>query len=440
MNIRNVSDVEDFISDSSQYKGEIFVNINNASFNDIKNFLDAHNLIAFIPSENTIYAQNHKYKGLTDAQLASLSTFASNIEELQHKVNVVNPTYPTDYDNQSLIGSLTYGSGDDMIVSSNVTQFVISVLNRIESGDSAIAEELENINNKLAGINGTVKNYVDTNIAEVVSAIQDLNLILAQGTYATRVIADNEDNFIKVDLVQTLKVIDGVTSIVPPFTYKVSSKDTIASKTDIQQLSSTLQNKISEEVAKVLGEGNINEAYDTIKEISDWITNHPNSTQVLEDIDGLKQKVNNLLGNVTEEVINEETQELVTVIKHFTEGPLSGTNWAVSIEEVNRILASVSFAQDVQDHAEANKINELEFALQNVVSLTGDNTDTQVPFGSQTLDAETKKVNLSLDTSLLEKIKQYTLSLAATDAQAKDAVVLNAAKEYTDDKLSWITV
>ena len=83
MNVRNITDVNAFISDSSQYKGEIFVSVSSeTSFNDIKSFIDTNNLIAFIPSENAIYAQNHKYKSLTDEQLASLSTFATSITKL----------------------------------------------------------------------------------------------------------------------------------------------------------------------------------------------------------------------------------------------------------------------------------------------------------------------------------------------------------------------
>ena len=339
MDTRNINDINTLINDVTQYKGEIFVNISNSgTFDSVKSFLDSNNLIAFIPSYNTIYAQQHKYIGLTDEQIASFSTFASNITELQNKLHIVDSDNPTDHDNQSIIGTLTYGEGNDKISASNITQFVISVLERIEAGDSAIATDLAAINEKLAGINGTVKDYVDNNISDLASLIASVNAMVARGDYATRVTAENNDPFIEVELTATSEVNDGVTSMVPPYTYKVKSKDTIASKTDLQQLEATLQSKIAEEVGKILGEGNIDETLDTIKEISDWILNHPDATQIINDIDLLKEKVNEILGEITEEVEDPDTHETVIRPKKFSTGLLSGQNYAQSIEEMNLLL------------------------------------------------------------------------------------------------------
>jgi predicted nucleotidyltransferase len=459
MNIRNISDVNAFIADSSQYRGEIFVNISNeTSFSDVKSFLDTNNLIAFIPSENAIYAQNHKYKGITDEQLSSLSTFATNITELQNKLAIVDPENPTDHDSQSIIGTLTYGSGQDQITSTNITQFITNVLSSIEAGSSTIGNELEEINSqitaintKLAGINGTVKDYVDNSvsnlnttlsqsISDLATMISSVNTMVARGDYATRVTADNNDAFIEVELVATAEENEGVTSMVPPYTYKVKSKNTIASKSDLQQLETSLQNTISTEIANILGEGNINASYDTIKEIADWIINHPDSTQIVSDINLLKQKVNDLLGEVTYEEEDPDTHEIVTKIKKFSTGTLSGTNWATSLEDVNEILSNVSFAQGVENNAEANKINGLDFAQQDASSLTGDSTDTQVQFGSQSLDPQSKESTITLNTTLLSKIKQNTLTLAAADAQTKATTALNSAKAYTDEKIAWLVL
>lgn len=444
MNVRNITDVNSFITDPSQYKGEIFVNVSNdTSFNDIKNFLDTNNLIAFIPSENTIYAQNHKYKSLTDEQLSSLSTFATNITELQNKLYVVDPSNPTDHDAQSIIGTLTYGSGQDKITSSNITQFITNVLSSIEAGSSTIGNELEEINNQISAINTklsgiptgtTVKDYVDSNISNLGDLINSVNAMVARGDYATRVTAD--DPFIEVELIATA----GTTSMVPPYTYKVKSKnDTIASKSDLENLKS----KLEREIANILGskeEGDINTLYDTIKEIADWIDTHPDSAQLINDVNLLKQKVNDLLGEVTEEYEDPDTHEILTRIKKFTSGNLSGTNWATSLEDVNEILSNVSFAQGVENNAEANKINGLDFAQQDVSSLTGDPTDTQVQFGSQSLDVQSKESTISLNVNLLSKIKQHTLTTATNDATTKANNALNTAKSYIDDKLTWLLI
>ena len=70
MNIKNITDVTSL---ENSYKGEIFVYVKNNSFDSVKDFIDANNLIAFIENENAIYAQGHKYSGLTDSQAARIS-------------------------------------------------------------------------------------------------------------------------------------------------------------------------------------------------------------------------------------------------------------------------------------------------------------------------------------------------------------------------------
>ena len=66
MNIKNITDVTSL---ENSYKGEIFVYVKNNSFDSVKDFIDTNNLIAFIENENSIYAQGHKYTGLTNEQI-----------------------------------------------------------------------------------------------------------------------------------------------------------------------------------------------------------------------------------------------------------------------------------------------------------------------------------------------------------------------------------
>ena len=150
------------------------------------------------------------------------------------------------------------------------------------------------------------------------------------------------------------------------------------------------------------------------------------------DINTLKTKLNELTGTLYHTETNE-SGETITVLNKFTNGNLSGKDWAKSLQEINEILNKVSFASNVQDNAEPNKIDQIDFAEQDVHGLTGDNTDTKVKFGSTSLD-DNKHVKIELNLELLEKIKSQVISSANTYSDTK----LDEAKAYVDEKLSWV--
>lgn len=464
MNERNIVNINSFLADSSQYKGEIFVNVSSSTFDSVKNFIDTNHLIAFLPSEHAIYAQGHKYTSITDAQIQAITNYASAISSINKKIAIIDKSDGiSDDERESIIGSLSYGTGANAFSETNVTDFVIRVLERVESGDSAIAQQLDAINDRLdaiddqlEGITGTVKDYVDGEIDDLATEIDSslttinnqitglgnsinsvLNLIVT-GQYATRV-TSNSDPFIDVELINTANTdpeTQQQTPFIPPYTYKVSSKN-IASTTDLQNLSNSVDSKIATAIANVID--NAPASLDTLKEIADWIEDHPEDTAAMNsDINDLKARVASLLGTVTEEVEDPDTHETITRIKKFTNtsGSLNGENWATSIEEINRLLNRVSFASNVQDNAEANKVDAVDFANQDLHELTGDATDDSIKFGSANLN--NKNVGISVDVNLLKKIQQYTLTTASNTSQAQATAALNAAKAYTDEKLTWL--
>ena len=465
MTERNINDINSFIGDPTQYKGEIFVNVGaSTEFNTVKNFIDANHLIAFLPGENAIYAQGHKFGGLTPEQAQALSNYGTAINSINKKLAIIDTSDGiSDDERESIIGSLTFGTGNDAFTETNVTDFVIRVLERVEAGDSAISSDLQVINNrldaidtKLGGITGTIKDYVDGKVSDLNSAIsaqlvtvnnqiiglgnsiESMLSMIVTGQYATQVTSDN-DPFIEVELINTANTDSETqqqTPFVPPYTYKVSSKN-IASTSDLQTVANSIDSKIATAIANLLD--GAPQSLDTLKEIADWIEDHPEDTAAMNaDINALKTKVANLLGNVTEEVEDPDTHEMITRIKTFTNvsGSLNGENWATSIEEINQLLNRVSFATNVQDNAEANKVDEVDFINQNVTEITGDSTDTSVKFGSANLN--NKNVGISMNTDLIKKIKQNTLTLAASTSQTQANAALAAANAYTDEKLAWL--
>ena len=413
MNIKNITDVTSL---ENSYKGEIFVYVKNNSFDSVKDFIDANNLIAFIENENAIYAQGHKYSGLTDSQLATFENYANQITDINKKIKIVSESDSAEDIAASIIGNLTFGSGPDKITSTNVTDFVTSVLQRIEAGDSAITESLNEINTKIEALGVQLTNVLNT---------------VVRGDYATKVKNALDDPFIEVKLVETTNAGENSesTPFVPPYTFEVKSKN-IASLTDLQNLIDSIDGKISTEIAKVVD--GADSSFDTLKEIADWINNHPDAAQMNSDINTLKTKLNALTGTLYHTETNE-SGETVTVLNKFTNGNLSGKDWAKSLQEINEILNKVSFASNVQDNAEPNKIDQIDFSEQDVHGLTGDSTDTKVKFGTTSLD-DNKHVKIELNLELLEKIKSQVISSANTYSDTK----LDEAKAYVDEKLSWV--
>ena len=415
MNINNITDIASL---SASYKGEIFVYVKNNTFDSVKDFIDTNNLIAFIENENSIYAQGHKYTGLTDEQITAFENYATQIADINKKIKIVNESDSAEDIAASIIGNLTFGSGPDKITATNVTDFVTSVLQRIEAGDSAITESFNEINKKIEALGGQLTNVLNT---------------VVRGDYATKVKNALDDPFIEVKLVETANVGENfeLTPFVPPYTFEVKSKN-IASLTDLQNLIDSIDGKISTEIAKVVD--GADSSFDTLKEIADWINNHPDAAQMNSDINTLKTKLNELTGTLYHTETNE-SGETVNVLNKFTNGNLSGEDWATSLQKINEILDTVSFASNVQDNAEPNKIDEIDFSQQDVHELTGDSTDTKVKFGTTSLD-DNKHVKIEVNLPLLEKIKSQVISLANTYSDTK----LDEAKTYVDEKLSWVII
>ena len=415
MNIKNITDISSL---ENSYKGEIFVSVKNNSFDSVKDFIDTNNLIAFIENENAIYAQGHKYSGLTDSQLSAFENYANQITDINKKIKIVSESDSAEDIAASIIGNLTFGSGPDKITATNVTGFVTSVLQRIEAGDSAITESFNEINTKIEALGGQLTNVLNT---------------VVRGDYATKVKNALDDPFIEVKLVETANAGENseLTPFVPPYTFEVKSKN-IASLTDLQNLIDSIDGKISTEIAKVVN--GADSSFDTLKEIADWINNHPDAAQMNSDINTLKTKLNELTGTLYHTETNG-SGETVNVLNKFTNGNLSGEDWATSLQKINEILDTVSFASNVQDNAEPNKIDQIDFAEQDVHGLTGDSTDTKVKFGTTTLD-DSKNVKIELNLELLEKIKSQIASSANTYSDTK----LNEAKAYVDEKLSWVII
>lgn len=465
MEIKNLPQPSDI---SNMYEGEIFVKASTLnSFNTIKAFVDEHNLICFIESENKIYAQGKEYCGITPEQateIAKIANIETSIQAITEKLALSN-------DNKSIIGALTYTIDDNgtqrQVQAPNVTQFVNAVVAAVQSGSYDISQQINDINTAISDINTllngfpvsesgveqNVKDYVDAQLAALTNTMA---MAIAQN--ATYVVGDStEGGHISVSAIETVNPDTGDAQ--PPYIFKVEGVD-IASAQDLSDLVSkidsmfgdgetrTIQQIIDEELATQLVPETAKESLDTLKEIADWIQQHP------DDAAAINTAINSLrtdLGDLTNDVndIKDDYALKGNLYEPDGEGgerlkkTRNGITYGTTLEEINEMFDDLSTAKDVEDGAEKNAINAINVGGQSIKI-----KDTTVNFddgnGGQTdvaeflnasYDENERTIELGLNTSIFEQLNNLIIDTAVNTAVS---TAVSQSQEYTDKKLSWI--
>lgn len=489
---------------NSSYKGEMFVKLVNNQFQvpEVKSFIDSNNLICFIEDISTIYAQGHSYTGITSEQATQIGKIAS-IEAKLEKTG-----------NQSIIGSLEWTEsgpqGPQTHSANNVTEFVTAYCAAIQSGSADIGTHLAALDTDIASLeslldgfpilgpqsdpNGpqstiNVKNYIDgvsgqidqlvSNIAETVATAIEAN--------ATQVIGDwdelnNPSGHIKVTQIGT----QGTQGWVNPYIFKVEGYD-IGSQSELTRLATRLNDFlndldaptgaqgaqgtkknlidiIDEELARQLIPENADESYDTLQEIAAWIQSHPeNAAAMNSSILALQQGFQGMQSNLNDYALKGELYESDGQGgQKLKEIGTSGFQYARTIEEINQLLANISFVTGVEEGAQANWINGVNINDQsikvngeNIGWQSGASTVTSGKLLNATHDAETRTLTFNLDTNALGAIGNAAIAGAQsyTDTEILEAVTgaqsyadikgneaLTGAQAYTDSRLAWVII
>ena len=454
---------------NGSYNGEIFVRTATSElFNNIKSFVDTNNLICFIESENVIYAQGHKYSGITEAQAAQIE----KITEIETSIGNIVDKLALEDDNKSIIGSLSYivneGGEEHTVQAPNVTSFVNTVINAVQAGSidlanqiDAIEEELNDVNSLLegfpvAGVGGdqNVKEYIDNQLTNVVSTLS-----LAIANNATIVVGDNDH--IQVTYEATVDEVDPNTgqpiSFKAPYIFKVGGYD-IASESSLNELVSrintifgdsgnkNIQTIIDEELARQLVPEDAQESLDTLQEIAKWIQDHP------EDAAAINRSIDNIQNNLTllSTEWDENKDEFARkgeLYEDDGEGgkklktTVNGQQYGTTLEEINILLGQMSYAQNVEDNAEQNVIVDIATDTQ-TVKIKGnevefddglDSLTTTIQLINASYDSTNRTISLGLNTDALETVLNKTIDIATDTAVAE-------SKDYTNERLSWILV
>jgi hypothetical protein len=488
---------------STAYKGEIFIKVaNTTQFNSIKSFVDDNNLVCFIEDTNTIYAQGHSYTGITPEQATQIGKITS-IEAKLEKTG-----------NQSIIGSLEWTEsgpqGPQTHSANNVTEFVTAYCAAIQSGSADIGTHLASLDSEIASLESlldgfpviegeegaqtsiNVKTYIDAVDQRVDSLVTSIAEAIASAT--TIVIGDydelnNPSGHIKVTTVGT----QGAQGMVNPFTFAVEGHD-IASQSELTSLATRLNDFlktragqlginesidldaptgaqgaqdakknlidiIDEELARQLIAEDAAESLDTLQEIADWIKSHPEDVSAMNSsILALQQGFQGMQSNLDDyalkgELYTEDDQGN-TILKMIG---TSGFQYATTLEEVNKLLANISFVTGVEEGAQANWINGVNINDQSI-KVNGENIGWQGSNGNTitsgkllnaTHDAETRTLTFDLDTNALGAIgnaaiagaQSYTdteILEAVTGAQTYTDTQIAGAQAYTDSRLAWV--
>lgn len=415
---------------TSQYTGELLMRTPSKSvFERVKSVVDTYNMICFIEEENIIYAQGHEYKGISEEQannigkILSIETLVNSISE---KIKVVN-------DGNSIIGELSYSpifftdNGD--ITEQNVTNLIKSVCNMLEQGasklDAAITNAQDGLNNLQDLLSGfsegdtSLKEYIDIKINDINNDLQkliDLQKLSLSG--------DNEHIEVEQDPENQYR-------------YLIKGKD-IASNTELQALSkqvsnifgevdSNIKEIVKEELEASLIPSNASESMNTIAKIAQWIQSHPNEYKDLYTQLNLIQET---IGSMDEYAKKGNLYEPNGDIKTIN----GDINYATTLEEVNEILKSISFATNVEDNAEHNWLVGINIDDQ-TFTIKGKNVQFTSESGTQSDTAKFIKAFHNSDTRILDfglETKQLETVIDKSIDTATDEV-----KTYVESRLSW---
>lgn len=414
-----VSDIQPY-SLSTQYSGEVFIRAARyADFESVRSFIDDHHMICFIEEKNVIYAMNHEYRGITNEQADSIERILS----IEASLNGINDR----------IGDLTYEPihyvDTPKISGDNVTEFIKSVCNMLENGALRmnltivnIQEEITNLQNFLNGFDtedSSIKEYIDERISIINEELQkmiELQKMSISGDNVHIEVEQDPEN---------------------QFRYLINGKD-IASDTDLQALTrqvsnifGTVDNNIKDIVKQELESAFIptdaSESMDSIEKIVKWIHSHPNEYKDLSSqINHLYDTFDSLDEYAKKGNLYEPSGELKTI--------QGSTLYGTTLEEINEILKTMSFAKGVQDNAEENwlvgiNINDQQFSIkgQTVKFNAGSDDESETAkFIRAYHNQETRILDFGLETKPLETIIDKSIDTSTNEARA-----------YVDTRLSW---
>lgn len=292
------------------------------------------------------------------------------------------------------------------------------------------ANENEWIESVISG--NDTKNYTDD---KIISLRNELSTAIVNN--ATTLVETNTDN-LEVKLVGTIQTAvnelgEEETTFKTPYRYQILLKN-VATTSDIQSLQSQIESLASTDLVEQI-DARINEivngateAFDTFKEVEDWVNNLPlTPEEIATSIENIQTNIENLTGELKEEKTIDDGNGNISHIIDYKTYDKTGEYYAKSLEEVNEkinnLLNTVSVAKDVQDGAQENVI---EAVVHQAQTFNINNTNVENHFLNVEKPEGSKTVVVGVNMELLNNIHNDIISKS-----------VNQSKLYVDEKLSW---
>lgn len=291
-----------------------------------------------------------------------------------------------------------------------------------------LATEIEGIKTRLSAVEATVGNAESglvKDVAENTTAITNINTkigTVTEGKTIVEMISDakTEATYDDTALVGRIAVIEGDY-------LKATDKTALETK-----MATDISTAKTETIAAIMGEAGIDEKYDTLKEIADWILS--DTTSSAELITRVTNIENDYLKGADKTALQGEIDALETLVGTLPEGAVS-TNVVAYIKEVVDGLKIGDYAKVADLTALTARVSAAEGKITALEEVGAEkNIIASVDEAQFAVDAERKLTLLDIAmgkvTGLsdaldgkVDKIEGYTL-LSPTDKTKLDALVI----------------
>lgn len=291
-----------------------------------------------------------------------------------------------------------------------------------------LAAEIEGIKTRLSAVKTTVGNAeggLVKDVADNAANIDDINTkigTVAEGKTIVEMISDA-----KTEATYDDTALAGRISAIEDDYLKSADKTTIETK-----MATDISTAKTETIAAIMGEAGIDEKYDTLKEIADWILSDTTaSAQLITRVTNIE---NDYLKGADKTALQGEIDALETFVGTLPEGAAS-TNVAAYIKEVVDGLKIGDYAKAADLTALTSRVSTAEGKITALEKVGAEkNIISSVDEAQFAIDAERKLTLLDvaigkvtgLSDALdgkVDKIKGYTL-LSPTDKTKLDALVI----------------
>lgn len=339
-------------------------------------------------------------------------------------VKDVNTFYFTTDDKQLYLGEIKLSSAEDLAAALTRLTEVEGKATANETNINSQATEITNIKETLKALTGdsgegseggTIANMIDNAVSTALGEIPEGKTV---------------QEYI-VELTQDAVYDD--TAIKARITANETAISTLNGEVTVE---GSVKKQVSDAVAAIVAEAP--EAYDTLKEISDWISTHSDSAATMNSKITANETVINNLKTLVGELPEGLDAEINTIVKYIDSKVAGVKDWTSDIATAKS--EAIAEATTKANTAEANAKTYADGLASNYATAAqGAKADSAVQTVAEGATNGTIKVD-GTDVSVHGLGSAAYTDAAAYDLAGSATSALNSAKAYTDEALTWGTI